>query len=93
MSYSTATDFELIEAESYCVARLAEDLEMDCEGGGEYRCERCDRDREILTEVRAEMALRDETGKSIPDERVGPQALAPYGYEWQLEQAERGRGW
>ena len=88
-SWATVTDFELIEAESYAVSRLAEHLEMDCEGGGEFDCPSCDRDRAVLAAARAEMDRRDAAGVSIPDGRVGLQALGSFGYEWQLEQAER----
>lgn len=88
-SLQTYTDFELIEVESYAQVRMAEHLEMDCEAGGEYRCSSCDADRATLRAVKAEIERREREGISIPDERVGMEALAPFGAEWEAEQRER----
>lgn len=89
MISQTTTDFELLEAESYAQASLAEHLEMDCEGGGEFECPTCNANRQIITEARTEQERRIAVGMSVPDPRVGLEALAAWGTEWELEQAER----
>jgi hypothetical protein len=86
---TTATDFELIETESYAVERIRNHMEMDCSGGGEYECPSCDADSAIIAEVRAEMKRREAEGISIADDRVGLHTLEPFGLEWEREQSER----
>lgn len=86
---TTPTDFELHEALVYAEVRIAEHDEMDCDGGGEYECPRCNADRETIQSVRAEMDRRKRDGITIDDPRVGMEALAPFGREWELEQEER----
>lgn len=80
------TDFQLHEALTYAADRIAEHDEMDCDGGGEFECPRCDADRATIESVKAEMDRRERDHITIADPRVGIETLAPFGREWEMEQ-------
>jgi hypothetical protein len=91
---TTMPDRHIVDAMIYAERRLAEHLEMDCMGGGEYDCPRCSADRDFMRAANAEMKRREEAGILIedPDEPSFEERHAPWGPEWQLEQRER-EGW
>lgn len=81
-------DRHLQEAEMALEDRLAAHLEIDCEGGGEYVCDRCTADRAELEAITAELARREAEGIAVddPSEPTFEERYAPFGPAWQEEQ-------
>lgn len=88
---TAVSDRELADVLFYIDVRRAEHLEIDCEAGGEYVCDRCEADRVEARAVRAELERREELGLEVvdPDAPTLEERLEPYGIEWELEQRDR----
>lgn len=91
MDITQTPDRDLADALFYIDVRRAEHSEIDCDGGGEYRCERCEADYVEAREIRAELARREANGVEVvdPDAPTLEERLGPYGIEWELEQRDR----
>jgi hypothetical protein len=88
---TTTPDRALMDAIFYADHDLAQHLEIDCEGGGEFECPTCTANRETIRLARTEIERRALLGIAVedPNEPTLEQRLEPYGIEWELEQRER----
>jgi hypothetical protein len=90
----TEPDRSLSEREFRLDVALAQHAEMDCMGGGEYRCGQCEPNMDAREAIREEVERRKAEGIFVedPDEPTLEERLGPYGLEWQIEQRERAEG-
>ena len=95
MDLTTIPDRALVDSIFYADHELAEHLEIDCEGGGEFDCPTCTANRDGIRAARAEIDRRRLAGITVDDPHAETleQRLAPYGTEWELEQRERADGY